>query len=116
MHGSLRCDDGNHWYLIPEDKLKEFDDHVLSFVYSIDYNHAKMLEIYGEYSVPDNDIQNLKIAMASPGIQPEDLLKLYIKAVNRIDDFFEYANESKSDREFIKTVLNKLTADIAKLR
>jgi len=115
MHGSLRCDDGNHWYLIPEDKLKEFDDHVLSFE-NIDCNHVKMFEIYGEYSVPDNDIQNLKIAMAATGIQPEDLLELYIKAVNRIDDFFEYANESKSDRLFIKNVLNRLTADIAKLR
>ena len=36
-------------------------------------------------------------------------LQEYQKTVNQIDDFFEYANESKSDREFIHKKLDALT-------
>jgi len=37
------------------------------------------------------------------------ILDAYIKAINEIDDWFEYANESKKDREMIHGVLEKLT-------
>jgi hypothetical protein len=36
-------------------------------------------------------------------------LDLYIKAINKINDHFEYANESIKDRAFIKKVLDDLT-------
>jgi hypothetical protein len=39
----------------------------------------------------------------------EAALKAYIESINEIDDYFEYANESKRDREFVHSVLNKLT-------
>jgi hypothetical protein len=40
-------------------------------------------------------------------------LEEYKKAINKIDDFFEYANESKKDREFIHGVLDNLTIKLA---
>jgi hypothetical protein len=42
-------------------------------------------------------------------------LEEYKKAINKIDDFFEYANESKKDREFIHGVLDNLTGKLAKI-
>lgn len=39
-------------------------------------------------------------------------LQEYQKTVNQIDDFFEYASESKSDREFIHAKLDALTVAI----
>lgn len=39
-------------------------------------------------------------------------LNLYLKSINNIDDFFEYGNESKSDRNFIKVQLNNLTEQL----
>ena len=41
----------------------------------------------------------------------EDLFPAYERAINRIQDYFEYANDSKQDREFVKGVLNQLNAD-----
>jgi hypothetical protein len=38
-----------------------------------------------------------------------DMLNAYQRTINRIDDFFEYANESDSDREFIHKQLEHLT-------
>jgi len=37
------------------------------------------------------------------------LVAAYQKTVNRIDDYFEYANESKSDREKVQEILGRLT-------
>lgn len=42
-------------------------------------------------------------------------LSAYQVAVNKIDDFFEYVNESKSDRNLIHTVLNRLTTDLERI-
>lgn len=39
----------------------------------------------------------------------------YQIAVNRIDDFFEYSNESKKDREFIHGVLGTLTKTLSNI-
>jgi len=39
----------------------------------------------------------------------EKALEAYKKTINKIDDWFEYMNESKKDREFIHTELDKLT-------
>ena len=43
------------------------------------------------------------------------ILEEYKKAINRIDDFFEYANESEKDREFIHGVLDNLTDKLTKI-
>jgi len=42
-------------------------------------------------------------------------LEAYQKAINKIDDYFEYANESKSDRERIHKILAELTADLLEI-
>lgn len=36
-------------------------------------------------------------------------LNAYRSAINEIDDFFEYANESESDRKKVREVLHRLT-------
>lgn len=41
-------------------------------------------------------------------------LEHYIKAINKIDDHFEYANESLKDRAFIQKVLAELTESLSK--
>lgn len=43
-------------------------------------------------------------------------LKHYIKAINKIQDHFEYANESLKDRAFIHKVLAELTESLSKVR
>lgn len=42
----------------------------------------------------------------------KEMIDNYIKAINKIDDYFEYANESIKDRAFIHKVLEELTNDI----
>lgn len=42
----------------------------------------------------------------------KEMIDHYIKAINKIDDYFEYANESIKDRAFIHKVLEELTNDI----
>jgi len=37
---------------------------------------------------------------------------IYMKAINRIDDFFEYRNESKKDREVVHKILDALTVEL----
>lgn len=46
----------------------------------------------------------------------EKLFPAYEKAINKLQDFFEYANESKSDREFVKGVLNQLYAECMEVK
>jgi len=43
------------------------------------------------------------------------VLEEYKKAINKIDDWFEYMNESKKDREFIHRTLNNLTIKLEKI-
>ena len=43
-------------------------------------------------------------------------LQEYQRTINQIDDFFEYANESKSDREFIHMKLDGLTVALKILK
>lgn len=45
----------------------------------------------------------------------EKELSLYRKAINQIDDYFEYINESKRDREFVHKILDKLFNDVIEL-
>ena len=40
----------------------------------------------------------------------------YQQTVNHIDDFFEYTNKSKSDREFIHAQLESLTTKLEKTK
>lgn len=42
-------------------------------------------------------------------------LSAYQKAVNRIDDYFEYAMESKHDQEKVHQILNDLTVALKAL-
>ncbi len=39
----------------------------------------------------------------------DELIAAYQKTVNRIDDYFEYTNESESDREQVHAILARLT-------
>ncbi len=43
----------------------------------------------------------------------EVLLGLYQSAMNEVDAYFEYTNESKTDREVVKRILSDLTTNIA---
>lgn len=43
-----------------------------------------------------------------------DYLEHYVKAINKIDDHFEYSNESLKDRAFIHKVLAELTESLSK--
>lgn len=47
--------------------------------------------------------------------QSEQAFEEYRKTINRIDDFFEYANESKKDRVFIQEQLDSLTKRLGKI-
>lgn len=49
------------------------------------------------------------------GEKDKAVLEAYKKAVNRIDDFFEYANESVSDRKYVHEVLDKLTKELVEI-
>ena len=46
----------------------------------------------------------------------EEIISAYQKTVNRIDDYFEYRNESVSDREEIHEILNGLTQTLSTLK
>jgi len=35
--------------------------------------------------------------------------ELYIQAINKIDDYFEYSNESTKDKKFVMSVIDYLT-------
>lgn len=45
----------------------------------------------------------------------EQHLQAYIKAINKIDDYFEYANESLKDRAYVHKVLAELTEELIKV-
>jgi len=53
----------------------------------------------------ENEIFELKYELHRQKV----LVAAYQKTVNRIDDYFEYANESKSDREKVQEILGRLT-------
>lgn len=42
-------------------------------------------------------------------------LELYQKAVNKIDDYFEYRNESAKDRNYIYGILLELSESLKKV-
>lgn len=57
----------------------------------------------------DNTLsKNVKRVFAI-GNKNEEALKEYKETINRIDDWFEYMNESEKDREFIHKELDRLT-------
>ena len=41
--------------------------------------------------------------------------ELYIEAINRIDDYFEYSNESAKDKKFVMSVIDQLTDQLSPL-
>lgn len=45
-------------------------------------------------------------------MKDKQALKEYIKTINKIDDWFEYSNESKKDREWINSTLDELTSKL----
>ena len=46
----------------------------------------------------------------------EDEFTAYRTAINAIDDYFEYMNESKADRKVVHQILKKLTTELHKLQ
>ena len=54
--------------------------------------------------------EELKEALRTSGMQ----LSLYRDAVNKIDDYFEYAMESKRDQQKVHHILENLTDSIEK--
>ncbi len=42
-----------------------------------------------------------------------EALRKYQTAINKIDDYFEYSNESEKDKTFVREVLSKLTKDLS---
>ncbi len=46
----------------------------------------------------------------------EELIAAYQKTINRIDDYFEYTNESKSDREKVHEILDRLTKFLTQIK
>lgn len=42
----------------------------------------------------------------------ERRLSMYQRAINEIDDYFEYRMESKKDQEEVRSILKKLTESI----
>ncbi len=57
----------------------------------------------------DIEVQTNNIKMVDSSIKQ---LNAYKKAINRIDDFFEYRNSSKSDREQVHAILDNLTKEL----
>ena len=49
------------------------------------------------------------------GENNKKVLDEYKHTINRIDDWFEYMNESKKDREFIHNELDRLTQRLTKI-
>ena len=47
----------------------------------------------------------------------QEILNSYIKAINRIDDYFEYSNESQKDKAAVMEIINNLQEELyAKVR
>ena len=40
-------------------------------------------------------------------------LDCYMSAINKIDDYFEYTNESQRDKKYVREVLSELTLALA---
>ena len=40
----------------------------------------------------------------------------FCKAINKIDDYFEYSNESKQDKEFVYGVIDNLSMKLALIK
>ena len=43
------------------------------------------------------------------------VLEVFVKAVNKIEDYFEYRSESIEDRRIVKIILTDLHRDINKI-
>ena len=41
--------------------------------------------------------------------QLETRLRVYEHAINEVDDYFEYRNESEQDKEYVRGILSRLT-------
>jgi len=49
-------------------------------------------------------------------LDKDKMIKAYQDAINEIDDFFEYSNESKSDRKRVHYILADLTAKLVRAK
>ena len=45
----------------------------------------------------------------------QQMLKAYQEALNKIDDYFEYSNESEKDKKKVRKVLSELTEELRKI-
>ena len=46
--------------------------------------------------------------------QDQTILACYIKAINQIEDYFEYRYESDTDKRFVMQAIDEMTAEISK--
>ena len=69
----------------------------------------------GSKAMVDNTLSKNIERVFAIGEKDRKALEQYVKTINRIDDFFEYANESKSDRLFIHKQLDILTLNLKKI-
>ncbi len=45
----------------------------------------------------------------------DELLECYVKAINRLDDYFEYRCESGKDRQYVYHTLDLLNKELEKV-
>jgi hypothetical protein len=45
----------------------------------------------------------------------DNILELYIKAINEVDDYFEYRCESKKDQKKVHDILEQLTKELSEV-
>ncbi len=80
-------------------------------LYRVEQMLEEMREFKRQIDVVQHDIEvqtnNIKMVDSST-----KQLNAYKKAINRIDDFFEYRNSSKSDREQVHAILDNLTKEL----
>ncbi len=80
-------------------------------LYRVEQMLEEMREFKRQIDIVQHDIevQTNNIKMVDSSIKQ---LNAYKKAINRIDDFFEYRNSSKSDREQVHAILDNLTKEL----
>ncbi len=65
--------------------------------------------------MPDSKLSENVAKIFEKSQKDQAALEAYQHTVNNIDDFFEYSNQSISDRKFIHEQLDKLTGKLAKI-
>ncbi len=75
----------------------------------------KTASMLGNGDEVDHSLSDKVATIFAQSNRTSEALDQYRKTLNRIDDFFEYANESKKDREFIHMQLDALNERLLKI-